>query len=306
MNIILEENNESYDYYNHSEIDSDNETEYILNNETTIEDQSISINIHICDYKNQIIGMNYLSQLNFNIARNFENLYKKKYNKIDKNDLFKKIKYHYILSIAINNNINSLINIAIHFETKEKNYEKAIYYYLLAIEEHDDVDAMFNLADCYQSMYNYDNALKYYFMSIEKKDKESLSRAINICINHNFSEKIIKLIFIAFSNFNYSEIEGYLYNLNKFESLNYLNENINNDEIENKELFMKNIELFKKNSCFLILQNKINLFEKLNHYGECNICFDENKLLIDIICSHCFCVDCYKKIYNKNCPFCRN
>ena len=297
MNIIIEQNDET-----NSEINS--EINFEINECFIMNDNLIDMNN--CEYKNQIIGMNSLSQLNFNIARNLEIQYKKKYSQFKKNELLKKIKYHYLLSITLNNNINSLINIAIHFETKEKNYEKAIYYYLLAIEEYDDTDAMFNLADCYQSMYDYDNALKYYFMAIEKNDKESLLRAMNICMNHNFTEKILKLILIAFSKFNYSEIENYLLKLNKFETLNNLDENINNDEIENKELFMKNIELFKKNSCFFILQNKIHLFEKLNHYGDCIICFDENKLLIDLTCSHCFCVDCYKKIYNKNCPYCRN
>ena len=39
---------------------------------------------------------------------------------------------------------------------------------------------------------------------------------------------------------------------------------------------------------------------------ECNICFENKKLIKVLECNHELCFDCYKLLINPSCPFCRH
>jgi len=54
-----------------------------------------------------------------------------------------------------------------------------------------------------------------------------------------------------------------------------------------------------------IYNNKVRLFQSLNHVTECGICYN-TALHIDFECGHCVCSDCYLNMCKRPCPFCRN
>jgi hypothetical protein len=57
-------------------------------------------------------------------------------------------------------------------------------------------------------------------------------------------------------------------------------------------------------SSVMIYRNKVNLFTALNHITECGICFN-TALHLNLNCGHCVCKDCYLKLFDDPCPFCR-
>ena len=64
------------------------------------------------------------------------------------------------------------------------------------------------------------------------------------------------------------------------------------------------INLLNKETSVITYNNKVALFTRLNNVVECGICYDE-KLNINLHCGHCVCVDCYQRLVNTSCPFCR-
>ena len=54
----------------------------------------------------------------------------------------------------------------------------------------------------------------------------------------------------------------------------------------------------------MIYHNKVQLFTSLNHMTECGICFN-TELHLNLNCGHCVCKDCYLKLFDDPCPFCR-
>jgi len=62
---------------------------------------------------------------------------------------------------------------------------------------------------------------------------------------------------------------------------------------------------YQSNKIVAIYNNKVRLFQSLNHVTECGICYN-NALHIDFECGHCVCSDCYLNMYQRPCPFCRN
>ena len=53
-----------------------------------------------------------------------------------------------------------------------------------------------------------------------------------------------------------------------------------------------------------IYRNKVQLFTSLNHITECGICFN-TALHLNLNCGHCVCKDCYLRLFDDPCPFCR-
>ena len=52
-----------------------------------------------------------------------------------------------------------------------------------------------------------------------------------------------------------------------------------------------------------IYQHKIDNFKSIE---TCKICYDDDKTCITMNClNHYVCTDCYIKLYDKPCPFCR-
>lgn len=75
-----------------------------------------------------------------------------------------------------------------------------------------------------------------------------------------------------------------------------------NDDKKNEIIRIRN--LFTTCESYASYKNKVSLFTKLNHVVECTICFEKN-VNIDLTCGHTFCIDCYPRLYRKECPLCR-
>jgi hypothetical protein len=86
---------------------------------------------------------------------------------------------------------------------------------------------------------------------------------------------------------------------NHFELLELL------ENVESKsEAVKKTIKCLCQKDAIIIYKNKIRLFERLKNVCDCKICFEE-RLNIDLTCGHEVCFECYKKVYEKDCPWCR-
>lgn len=186
----------------------------------------------------------------------------------DLSDTKNAIKYYKMA--AEKNSIESLYNLGrIYYEKME--YEKMEKYLLIGIDLK-DIDCMYELAIYYQNINDFDNMKKYYLMALSEKT------------NTPHQKKSV----------NDGEID---FNLFK---VKHILETIEEPSIVVKEK-LKTIRSKKE---IMIFENKKKLFTQLNNIIECGICY-EVKLNIDLNCGHCCCEDCYPRLYNKSCPFCR-
>ncbi len=85
----------------------------------------------------------------------------------EKNKNYKEMENNYLKAIELCQDVNSMINLGIYYETKQKNYEKAEEYYMMAINQYNDTDAMYNLADMFRIQKNYEKMEFYYKKTIE-------------------------------------------------------------------------------------------------------------------------------------------
>lgn len=85
----------------------------------------------------------------------------------EKNKNYKEMENNYLMAIQLCQDVNSMINLGIYYETKQKNYEKAEEYYMMAINQYNDTDAIYNLADMFRTQKNYEQMEFYYKKSIE-------------------------------------------------------------------------------------------------------------------------------------------
>ena len=214
----------------------------------------------------------------------------------------------YLSIIEINNSLNAMINLGVHYENVIKDKNKAIEMYLKVINDYDEKDAMFNLGDLYECINDYDNAFKYYDMAIDKEDEEAYDKVLLLCNKLNDLDRFKKYFLKIMTTKEVDDVDDYIHDFKKFilmdflESINITENNFDTTQID---IFKQNIKNFKKEARFNILETKIRLFTKLNHMSDCGVCLEENVLHIDLECGHCFCVDCYKKIDKDPCPYCR-
>jgi hypothetical protein len=145
-------------------------------------------------------------------------------------------------------------------------------------------------------MNDFVNSEKYFVLSAEKGDLESM-----IYLIYNSSKNI------ELSKKNYlMAINHPKFNIEKFSRIQkfYLMEVLDSIEGPLPKIIMDEKIRLKNDKDISVYKNKIQLFTRLNHICECPICYEE-KLNIDMHCGHCFCTDCYTKIYKKACPICR-
>ena len=210
---------------------------------------------------------------------------------------FQESEKNYLMAIELTNCTNSMVNLAIHYEENNIDYENAKKYYMLALSYDDnDSDIYYNLGGLYYKMDDFENSEKYFGLAADKGDLESM-----FCLIHNHSKNIelskkYYLMAIAHSEFNIEKCSRTqkFYIIEMLESISS-----NNQKIINEKNRLKN------DPDICTYKNKVQLFTHLNHICECPICYEE-KLNIDLACGHCFCTDCYTKIYKKACPICRN
>jgi tetratricopeptide (TPR) repeat protein len=249
----------------------------------------------------EAIGINIFTDMLINMSKYSDN-----------NDILSDYKKKNLLTTAIEINPFSQWahhEIAIHFECTEKNYEDAEKYYLQALElDPNNVIILYNFAKFYEVIFNYAEMLRYYELASENYDAESCLELSKFYKNINDTEKMNKYLFMGidfgYDNDDYSHdsfynkitklfVDSILYLVDLLQNIGVLN--VNQSAILNRLNREKDIT---------ILNNKIRLFSKLENIIECNICL-ETKLNIDLHCGHEVCIDCYKQVYLKKCPFCR-
>ena len=207
-------------------------------------------------------------------------------------------------------------NMAIMYESHLKNIELAEKYYLIAIENEDEI-AMYNLADMYCNQHKTSLMVQYFEMAAQLDDIASRKRLIM----HYYKETDMS----NFAKHYYTHLSC---NDDDFDDDD---DNFDDDDVDfrqfqlshSKLAIAKQFDLFLKHTTdidahvlqlceylhqlpeYCALKNKVALFTRLNHVVECGICYDDDKVNIDIHCGHTVCVDCYTMVYNKACPFCR-
>tara|TARA_B110000967_G_scaffold86183_1_gene88735 strand:- start:7728 stop:9005 length:1278 start_codon:yes stop_codon:yes gene_type:complete len=213
-----------------------------------------------------------------------------------------------------------VVNLAIIYETKKNNNELAKKYYLIGIEQ-GCVLSMYNIADLYSTENNIELMLKYNEMAAERGDLESAKRLIihyyNVGDMCNFAKyyyyfrntitnesEQVDLEYIQFT----SDINDLIIldKITKFAIKKYQPSDNNNTIGYIPDVNLNDLrDYLYKTDDYSTYTNNVVLFTKLNHIVECGICYDDDKVNINIHCGHTMCTDCYIRLYDKNCPFCR-
>uniref|UniRef100_A0A6C0AZK4 RING-type domain-containing protein n=1 Tax=viral metagenome TaxID=1070528 RepID=A0A6C0AZK4_9ZZZZ len=219
---------------------------------------------------------------------------------------FHEAERNFLQAIALNNDA-AMMNLAVFYEENDGEHDDIVKYYMMAITASQCPISMYNLADYYKKIGDIDNMKKFFAMAIdEAKDIASMLH-LSCYYYDNGDYDNMKMYFImalqnAAPGFHFERRSKVLgLNFNPFLMLDALN---SVTEVELPNLQMHKQELMSTNKFIMIYQNKVSLFEKLNHVLDCGICYEE-KLNIDLRCGHCVCTDCYQKLYAKVCPFCR-
>jgi TPR repeat protein len=245
-------------------------------------------------YRNEIIDIfngnveKYLK--NIELYNNLGNYYKH----IEKNyDLMKK---YYLKAIKLDN-VTSMNNIGHYYHHIEQNYKLMKKYYLMAIKKGSS-NAMGNLGNYYEHIEkNYDLMKKYYLMAIKLDNNIAMN---NLGYYYQFIEKNYGLMkeyyLMAIKNdFNYKNMHYLLnyYSLNTLLIIIYHElgiDYINDEDKENPTL----LEFIDK------VDNKSQIEE------QCPVCLEENVKSLPLDkCRHYLCVDCYIRLVDEKCPYCR-
>jgi hypothetical protein len=214
--------------------------------------------------------------------------------------IFKMIKT-YKTAIELHN-WHAMENLAQYYEKNKYSHNFIVKFYEMSILAGGCSYTMYNFADYYRTIRDYTNMEKYYIMAIEEySDIESM---YIMALHHQTlgNMKIMTMYYLlAISqDIEYEFPDKHLFN--PFTILDIL-EPIS-PEMRNTNIDFHMQLLLNTNTQIIAFKNKIILFTRLNNILECGICYEE-RLNIDLFCGHCVCIECYKKVYNKPCPFCR-
>lgn len=222
----------------------------------------------------------------------------------------------YMDALAIDPCHDFVGNMGIMYETRFKNVELAKKYYLLAIAEGDEL-SMYNLADLYFNEKNTELMVQYFEMAVQHGDEASRKRLIlhyhSVADMPNFARHYY--LQLAWSGDDAGDDDEGDYwdgddesHYSKFKkSHNSLTLAAQLDRVETRDNadVVRLLDSLHKTPQYCAFKNKVALFTRLNHVVECGICYDNDKVNIDIHCGHTVCVDCYTQLYDKVCPFCR-
>ena len=218
---------------------------------------------------------------------------------------FHEAEKNFLQAIALNNDA-AMMNLAVFYEENNGNHDDIIKYYIMAITASQCPISMYNLADYYKNINDIENMIKYFMMAIDGH----LDIASMLCLSlyyHNINDyDNMKLFYImalrnaplTFIFERFARKFGIIFS--PFVLLDILN-SITEEELPTLQRHKQQLTINKHIICY---HNKLTLFTSLNHIVDCGICY-EDKLNINLSCGHCVCVDCYKMLYNKCCPFCR-
>jgi tetratricopeptide (TPR) repeat protein len=213
-------------------------------------------------------------------------------------------KKYYQLSIELLN-CDAMMNMAILYEDSGGNRETIEKYYLMSINCCPDRVVFFNFADYYRKIMDYENMIKYYKEAIEVGD--DLESMYYLALHYQKMGNIPEMKKYLFLSLNHDILyydENFNTKINPFLFYKALETTPECEEMTKNERDLHMSSLSTIYSEIAIYKNKINLFTRFNHVTECGICY-EDKLNIDLQCAHCVCIDCYPRLYNTVCPFCR-
>ena len=210
--------------------------------------------------------------------------------------------------------------------------EEAKTEYVIAIENNCDMLAMYNLADLYKNeSASEDKAvadhatqmmIKYYAMAADNDDNEALEMLCAVAYGKDavkFAMAYKKIIDNRADHYIWPEDDDddndennktnyttFMRSTNTLEIRHTL-QNTDTREMSDAEkgIIRDCIATIEKERSVITYTNKIALFTRLNNMTECNICYEDEKLNIDLHCGHCVCKDCYRRLVNSPCPFCR-
>jgi tetratricopeptide (TPR) repeat protein len=207
---------------------------------------------------------------------------------------------------------DALEAMAIYYELKKKDHNAAEEFYLKALElDEKNPRILYNFADFHRQKSDYEKMIYYLDLAAAEGDIDSIFELAKWFYEkgHNGNgdiEQFIKYYTMAADLLTPENVKNKYYGkkdfelkMSKFELLEIL-ENIENPSNGIKLV----ISTINSNDIMLFYKNKVRLFTKLNNVHECQICL-ENNLNIDLPCGHEVCTDCYKKVYQDTCPFCR-
>ncbi len=204
-------------------------------------------------------------------------------------------------------------NMGIMYETRFKNFELAKKYYLMSIDQGDEL-SMYNLADLYYNEKNNELMVQYFELAVQHGDDASSKRLIlhyhSVGDMPNFARHYY--LQLAWSGDDQDDADYWdgddESNYSKFQHSHnslILAAQLDRGETRDNPDVVRLLDSLRKTPQYCAFKNKVALFTRLNHVVECGICYDNDKVNIDIHCGHTVCVDCYTQLYDKVCPFCR-
>lgn len=219
----------------------------------------------------------------------------------------------YIDAIAIDPYHDFVGNMGIMYETRFKNVELAKKYYLMSIDQGDEL-SMYNLADLYYNEKNIELMVQYFEMAVQHGDDASRKRLIlhyhSVGDMPNFARHYY--LQLAWAGDDADDADYWdgddESNYSKFQHSHnslILAAQLDRGETRDNPDVVRLLDSLHKTPQYCTFKNKVALFTRLNHVVECGICYDNDKVNIDIHCGHTVCVDCYTQLYDKACPFCR-
>jgi hypothetical protein len=223
----------------------------------------------------------------------------------------------YMDALAIDPYHDFVGNMGIMYETRFKNVELAKKYYLMAIDEGDEL-SMYNLADLYYNEKNNELMVQYFELAVQHGDVASSKRLIlhyhSLGDMPNFARHYCLQLAWAGDDAGAGDDEGDYWsgddesNYSKFKKSHnslILAAQLDRGDARDNPDVVRLLDSLRKTPQYCAFKNKVALFTRLNHVVECGICYDNDKVNIDIHCGHTVCVDCYTQLYDKVCPFCR-
>jgi hypothetical protein len=222
----------------------------------------------------------------------------------------------YIDALSIDPCHDFVGNMGIMYETRLKNIELAKKYYLMSIDQGDEL-SMYNLADLYCNEKNNELMVQYFEMAVQHGDDASRKRLIlhyhNVADMPNFARHYYLQLSCDDDGAGDDDIwdagdsddENDYSKFQKSHNSLTLAAQLGRGETRDNADVVRLLDSLHKTPQYCTFKNKVALFTRLNHVVECGICYDNDKVNIDIHCGHTVCVDCYTQLYDKVCPFCR-
>ena len=251
--------------------------------------------------------------------------------RIHKSDNYIDAEREYRIALALNPYLTCRQELANILEDAGR-IEEAKTEYVTAIENNGDMLAMYNLADLYKNESNSEDKavadhatqmmIKYYAMAADNDDNEALEMLCAVAYGKDavkFAMAYKKIIDNRSDHYVWPEDDDddddennktnyttFMRSTNTLEIRHTL-QNTDTREMSDAEkgIIRECIATIEKERSVITYANKIALFTRLNNLTECNICYEDEKLNIDLHCGHCVCTDCYRRLVNSPCPFCR-